>query len=343
MQRQHFTSKANLTEYDVLFRDMSPVPTVYWCCPGEPPSMHFRASFNNSEYNHRRRATRDIIKGRFQNGSIAHIEQKELELYSALYRKPLTMPTKIQRELTELLEREGPMNIQLMKELTGLLVKEIAPCLHKLQEAFVVFEDQTDNEWDRGWYLFSSEFPDAKLDKYERLEALEIVLLRFAKLNVTFSCENAKSFYKLPAKEINAAINELVNGGDLVTCSGGFMLRTDSELLASTNLDMPHSVFILHRNDYMVKSNEHWLKEKFRHDEFDVLQYILIDGEFKGAVIGKSKNGPFVLEDIVLELPEDEIASRKDEIMEAVYMVNSRDHSPIKNYNANAVLLGIDR
>ena len=52
-----------------------------------------------------------------------------------------------------------------MKRMTGLLVKQITPALHRLQEAFLVFEDQFDGEWDRGWYLFDEMFPE---DVYKR-------------------------------------------------------------------------------------------------------------------------------------------------------------------------------
>jgi hypothetical protein len=34
------------------------------------------------------------------------------------------------------------LTIQQIKEDTGLLVKEITPVLHRLQEAFLVYEDQ---------------------------------------------------------------------------------------------------------------------------------------------------------------------------------------------------------
>ena len=45
-------------------------------------------------------------------------------------------------------------------------------------------------------------------------------------------------------------------------------------------------------NDILVKANEHWLKEAYGDGENDILQYILVDGEFQGAVLGHFKNGP---------------------------------------------------
>ena len=92
------------------------------------------------------------------------------------------------------------MNIALMKEMTGLLVKEITPALHKLQAAFFIFEDQPDGEWDRSWMRFEEMFPNVDVERYSRQEALRIVLRRFAYRYVYFTAMEAKSFYGLPEK-----------------------------------------------------------------------------------------------------------------------------------------------
>lgn len=89
-----------------------------------------------------------------------------------------------------------------MKEMTGLLVKEITPALHKLQAAFFIFEDQPDGEWDRSWMRFEEMFPNVDVERYSRQEALRIVLRRFAYRYVYFTAMEAKSFYGLPEKEI---------------------------------------------------------------------------------------------------------------------------------------------
>ncbi len=68
MRRQFIGEKASEEEYETLFRDLSPVHTVYWCCPGEPPVLSYRASFDDRFFNTRRRARREILKGRFQGG-----------------------------------------------------------------------------------------------------------------------------------------------------------------------------------------------------------------------------------------------------------------------------------
>ena len=87
---------------------------------------------------------------------------------------------------------------------TGLLTKEITPELHRLQEKFLVFEDQTDNEWDRAWYPFESEFPDADLEQYTKEEAEEKLVRRFVWLNIWIDAAMVRSFYRLPLKEIRS-------------------------------------------------------------------------------------------------------------------------------------------
>lgn len=59
----------------------------------------------------------------------------------------------------ERIEMSGPYTIGQLKEESGLLVKEITPALQsRLQEAFLIYEDQYDGEWDRGWYRFGEFF-----------------------------------------------------------------------------------------------------------------------------------------------------------------------------------------
>jgi hypothetical protein len=95
----------------------------------------------------------------------------------------------------------------------------------------------------------------------------------------------------------------------------GFIRTEDRPLLEKENIP-EKSVYILHRNDFLVKSHETYLQKSFRHEKFNVLYYILLDGEFKGFVAGFFKNTtPFVIEDIVLNLSPQEADDRKKEIL----------------------------
>lgn len=333
MRRQYMGENASEEEYEILFRDLSPVPTVYWCCPGEPPALSFRASFGDQLYNARRRAKREILKGRFQGGAIGYVDRRDLSLYGSIYRRRLGKLTEIQEELLTLLRREGPMNIGLMKELTGRLVKEIGPALHKLQEAFLVFEDQVDNQWDRAWYLMEEEFPELDLD-LPRGEAIEAAVMRFAYRIVAFNAAMVKTFFRLPVRDLKAAVDSLLNQGALVrrTVEGEgerLLLREDADLLEGENFCCEPSVFALHRNDFLVKAMEAELEERFDRPDEEVLQYLLIDGKFQGAVYGRFKMGPFIIEDVWVEEPA---RGRKDQILKAVAAVNPALESRPKRY-----------
>ena len=138
MERQCLSRRADEEEYKALYRDMQPGQNVYWNGFGEPPCLVFRAGFDDTAFNRERQRKRELIKGRFAGGNLGWILPEDLELFGALYRKPLKSPDGRTRRLLELIEREGPLNIQAMKEETGLLVKEITPVLHRLQEAFLI-------------------------------------------------------------------------------------------------------------------------------------------------------------------------------------------------------------
>ena len=319
MERQHLTRKANETDYIELYRDLQPGLNVYFNGFGDPPSLTHRAAFDDMEFNRERQMSRKLIKGRFIDGNLGWIMPEDLELYAAAFMKPLKRPSPRHTALLELIERE-PLTIQQMKEETGMLVKEITPALHRLQTAFLIYEDQHDGEWDRGWHRLNDMFPDVNLTKYSRHDALKILLRRFAYRHVCFDVKMAKSFYKLAEKDINTAVTALIEDGLLVETDGGYMLHGDCKILESYTAEPPKSVYTMHRNDFLVKSNEHWLKGKYPHSYPDTLYYMLIDGEFRGAVAGKFRYTPEV-EDTILDLPEDEANERKDEIIASTKLI----------------------
>lgn len=326
MERQCFTKKADEAEYIKLYRDTQPGQNVYWNGFGQPPTLMFRTDFDDMEFNRERLLERKLVKGRFGGGNLGWIVPEDMELFAALYQKPLTRPTLEQLRILELIERAGPFTIQQIKEETGMLVKQITPVLHRLQEAFLIFEDQYDGDWERGWYKFTEMFPEVELDKYTRHEALKIVLQRFAYRTVWFDVAMVKSFYRVPEKEIKLAIGALSDEGILLAADSGYLLRSDAELLDSYEPEAMHFVYAIHRNDFIYKVHEHILKEMAKkmtaelEYDHEPLQYLLIDGEFQGASVGHLRNGPYDINDIVCSMPNAE--SRKDEIIEAVRGVN---------------------
>ena len=332
LQRQHLACKASSGEYDALYRDLQPGQNVYWNGFGQPPELTFRAGFDDAEYNRLRQADRRLIKGRFAGGNLGWIMAEDIELFAALYRKPLPADADAHMRIMELIRQLGPLNIQQIKEETGLLVKQITPLLHRLQEAFMIYEDQYDGEWDRAWYRFEEMFPDCDLERFTRREALKTVLLRYAYRMAAFSADMAKAFYRLPGKEISAAIAELVREGALVQTAFGLM-RAEDATLPDGCAEVPVSVFAMHRNDVLVKSLEPELKARFGalceglEYDHDALQYLLIDGEFRGVSVGHFRNGPYDLNDVVCDLPGAE--KRREEIVEAIAQVNF-GHKPAR-------------
>lgn len=317
MERQNLINKVSEAGYNTLYRDLQPGQNVYWNGFGDPPSLTYRADFNDIEYNRGRQAVRSLVKGRFAGGNLGWVAVEDLELFACLYQKPLAAPTDRQLTLLNLIQHEGPLNIQQMKAETGMLVKEITPALHRLQEAFLIYEDQNEGQEDRSWYKFDEMFPDVNLRRYSRTDALKILLRRFAYRTVWFDTDMVRSFYKLPAKDIKAAVESLVAESVLTEVDGGCLLTRDLELLKTCSGKLPKSVFAMHRNDFLVKSYEHVLKDKYPHSYPDTLYYLLIDGEWHGAVVGKFRYTP-ELEDVILDLSAGEAAARKDEILAAI-------------------------
>ena len=310
MARQHVTQPADQSAYNALYRDLQPGLNVYWNGFGQPPTLSFRADFDDLQYNARRQLNRDLIKGRFAGGNLGWIVPGDVELFAALYRKPLKSITESQQLLLTLIENGGPYTIQQLKAETGLLVKEITPALHRLQEAFLIYEDQYDGEWDRGWYRFGEMFPDADLTCISRAEALQTVLMRFVYRFVWFDTAMARSFYRLPEKEIRAACEALTEAGCLVRHGAGFLNAADASIPESELPPLPRGVWPIHRNDPLYRAQEAQLKAFIQPLIADLpydhepLQYLLIDGEFHGASVGHFRNGPYDLNDVVCDLQD---------------------------------------
>lgn len=326
MERQHFINKADEDEYIELYRDTQPGRLVYFEVPYAPPTLVFRADFNDIEFNHWRRWGRKLLKGRFAGGNVGWIVPEDLELFMALYRKPIETPTATQLQILGIIAKYRSVEVLQIKRETGMLVKDIEPILQRLQKAFLVYEDMWDYSFGT-WYKFNKVFPKADAAKYTKREALKIVLQRFAYRLVWFDTAMAKSFYELPAREIKPAIEELVAEGILVETESGYMLKCDAELLETYIPKKLNFVYAIHRSDFIYKAHEHILKgmaKRFTEGlEYDhkPLHYLLIDGEFHGVSVGRFRYGAsHIVTDVICDLPDAEI--RKKEIIDAVCAAN---------------------
>ena len=325
MQRQHLVTPLDEAGYDALYRDLQPGMNLYWHGFGQPPECTFRADFDDVEYNRQRQERRELIKGRFAGGNIGWIVPEDLPLFAALYRKPLVLMDDVQLTIMMLIERMGPLNIQQIKEETGYLVKTITPALHRLQEAFLLYEDQYDGEWDRAWYRFEEMFPECDLNQYTRGEALDIIMQRFAYRMAWFDTKMARAFYKLPEKEIKQACARLVECNVFNELNGGYTLTGDMDVLDKVPEMLP-PVLAFHRNDFLVRALEHGLKAKFKtlYDalpyDHDPQYYVMVDGVFRAVSVGHFRYGPYEIHDVVCDSPD--MWERRDEICTAVLKEN---------------------
>lgn len=325
MQRQCISKHADKNEYVKLYRDLSPGLNLHWHGFGQPPCLVNRTDFDDVSYNKKRQRERTLVKGRFQNGNIGFVETDQIEIFACMYIKPYR-----QNDCTEtilrLIKREGPMNIHLMKEMTGLLVKEITPALHRLQEAFLLFEDQNDGEWDRAWYQFNEIFPKVDLKRYTKKQALECILPGLFYRFVYLTVENIRHFYGLPKKDVNATITKMEEDGKILAWQDGWIMPSDKTLLEEKSYDPADHIIALHRNDPLVRIEEWNLKEIYKGKEkgSEVVQYLLIDGEIRGAVMGHFRYGPYDLHEIRVNLSKEDLQKRKREILEAVQKVNGK-------------------
>ena len=133
---------------------------------------------------------------------------------------------------------------------------------------------------------------------------------------------------KLPG--VAAAMEELARQGILVRWREGYLPAQDVPLLQAQAFEPLRGVLALHRNDPLVRCGESARKERYKSPEkgSEVTQYLLVDGVIRGAVMGHFRYGPYDLHAVWLELPEQEAAVRRDEILRAVYAVNGPREEP---------------
>lgn len=132
-------------------------------------------------------------------------------------------------------------------------------------------------------------------------------------------------------------LGSLETDGSIVACTvdglGDGYASTDDASLSGDGMD--RSVFMLHKADPLVRAEMSELKRRFAGCE--VLQYLLVDGEFRGAVCGHWRIGPHDVDVIVTDLPADERAAWRDEILEAVAWKYHSPHHRILRYDGEPV------
>ncbi len=233
---------------------------------------------------------------------------------------------------------QGPLTPKLIKEETEFLNKRIMPALHRLQEAFLVYEDQVDEDWERGWYDFAAEWSEVQVDETRWDSAAATVLRRFLDSHVFATDENLKDWSGWPMRKVVGLVAEMERAGAIVPASveglgEGWMLSKDTALESGR---IQPSVFMMHKSDVLVRSHTTELKRRF--GGLEVLQFLLVDGQLSGAVLGHWRIGPHDVEDVVVDLPARQRSDRREEILRAVRWGYSPPRSKILRYDGVPIM-----
>jgi hypothetical protein len=342
LRRQRLTEPLKDPEkYVEFFGLLQPVSPVGSSRPGDPPRLVHRTVFDDGALAGQMREERIIVKGRFLGGTIGYVLAEDLELYANAFCRPLSGLNETQQTVLDAIIRSETLTPRQIKEETGLLNKQIMPALHRLQKAFLVYEDQVDSDWERNWYEFSAEWPEINLEEEQWDSAAAQVLLRFLRCHVFATSEQLKDWSRWPSKPLARLVRDMEENGALSPqvvqgLGEGWICAQDTSLKLYKS---PPSVFMLHASDILTRSHASELKRRFGDQE--VLQYLLIDGAFQGAVLGHWRIGPHDVEDIIVELSAAERMNRREEILKAVAWQYRPPHSRILKYAGEEVNLSI--
>lgn len=322
--------------YPALFRRLQPVSPIAMTYPGNPPALVKRTLFDSADASDDLRADRIVVKARFLDGTVGYVMTRDFGDYAVVFRKQPTRLNAIEGEVLGAVRELGPITPRLLKEETGILAKKVGPALARLQRAFLVFEDQTETNWERGWSTFPSAFPDLNLDTMDRETAGLRVLDRYFASMIFSTLQQIRDWCGLPLRDLTAWVEALATTGRISATSveglGEGWSRSDFK---PSRAAPTKSVQMLHLQDGLVRAHRTELKERFKGRE--ILQYLLIDGAFRGAVCGHWRIGPHDVEDIVLDLTGKDRTNRKREILTEVASTYSGERHRILNYDGQAV------
>ncbi|WP_410769688.1 DNA glycosylase AlkZ-like family protein [Fontibacillus sp. BL9] len=327
--------------YIELFRRLQPMSPVHFTRPGDPPRLIHRTIYPDFGVSSAIREQGKLVKGRFQGGRIAYVLEEDLKLYATAFRKEMTRFGTIHQEILALIHESGGLSKDQLKEELPYRPGDIGKALEEFQKAFILFEQQTDTDWDTGWLVFAEEWFQIPDDPESRTQAMEEVVLRFTQAMVFATESQIKSWSGWTGKQIASLVKGLVGQGKLkraevngwgpgVMCEGDPVLE-DSSVGESDAASVPKKIWVLDKSDFLVRAELDELKKRYEGRE--VLQYLLVDGMFQGAVIGHWGFRDYDIEDIVLDLPEEEAAARRDEAISAVREVCDSKHHAILKYN----------
>lgn len=326
--------------YQECFRKLQPVAPIHFTRPGDPPSLVHRTVYPDYAMSSNLRERGQLVKARFQGGRIAYVLEEDLKLYATAFRKPMTRTGRIHEEIVALIRESGGMSKNLLKEELPYKSNEIGKALQDLQRAFVLYEQQTDTDWDTGWLDFAEEWFEVPDDPDSVSRAREEVVLRYTEAMVFTTESQLKSWADWTGKNIKEVLNGLMEQGRLISTEvdglgAGYISADDPVLYAPASMvesrSVPSGIWMLDKSDFLVRAELDDLKK--RYDGLEVLQYMLVDGLFSGAVLGHWGFGDYDIEDVIVELPEEEATARRDEALTAVRKFYNPANHTILKYN----------
>ena len=324
--------------YQRLVWWLQPVAPVHFSRPGSPPRLVQRTPFDEGALADDWRLRRLLVKGRFWGGNIGYVLAEDLALYGAAFRRPLPRLSPAHEKILQTLKYEGPLSPRQLAAESGVRHKELMPALHRLQLAFAVYEDQEDDNWERPFALFGAEWPEVALEARSGEDAAAEVIRRLLHSQVFLTQAQVRDWSQWPARRVAQILAQLASAGEVLPCrieglGEGWIAAADQALEACRPAK---GVFMLHKADPLVKSHQSQLKGQFPGE---VLQYLLIDGDFRGAVCGHWRIGPHDVDDIAVDLPPRQISARREEVLAAVAAQYHPPRSQIRRY-AGRVLPG---
>ena len=304
-------------EFIELVSRLQPVAPVARAMPGSPPRLMHRCVGDDGALADTMRGRRELLKGRFSKGRIGYVLAADFELYAAAFRRPLERLDSLQEGVLRTLRYHDGLSPRQLRLELGIRHRKLMPVLHRLQEAFLVFEDQSDASWDRLWSPLDAALPKVDLDRLSREEAATAVIKRFLHSHVFATFQELKSWSGFTARGLQSALS-LLEKDELALeqvedMGEGWTCVEDRGLAPGPK---PSGVFMLHLGDPLVVP--HLAELKARFEGLEVLACLLIDGELCGAVCGHWRIGPHDVEDIVLALPAGERRRRRGEIVREV-------------------------
>jgi hypothetical protein len=314
----------NEDEYINVFRKLQPVSPIFFTMPGDAPTLRHRSLYNNKVLAERLRNEGKMMKGRFNGGRVGYVLKDEFELYGKAYTKPVSRWNEVMRSVFDYVSESDGIMKETVKEELPFRNPKITSALNRLQEAFLLLEVQSDDDWDTAWFNMESEFKKIIPDLPSKIE----IVKRYLHTMVAADFKMIQSWCEFKVKDIKVILDYLIEKDEITETEFGYMLKEDLDL---KEISIDYDIQLLDLNDMMIRSYVHEIKEKF--DE-EILQYLLIDGEIKGICVGHWRIGPHSIDDIILW--DCEPSEVKDKILTSIedYYGN---HVDVLKYNGKKI------